>query len=323
VGARRDGAASGAAAGLLAPSIGRLWGAVRAFFAASLQCYPAFLTPLQTDDPELRIIQGLVEVPAPQPGSQGDSRDVVVLKPADLARFEPGVNPERGGALHPADGAIDNVRLMAALRRALRGESGVRWVADDPAVAIDAISGSVRLESGAEVAAGTIVLAAGAWSPLIAGLPRSLPVSPLKGQMLAVASSALSHAVIGEDVYLVPRSGEIVIGATVERAGFDLGTTAEAIEGLRAAAVEIAPSLAMAPVIRQWAGTRPATPDMLPFLGRDPEAPNLIYACGHSKNGILLAPLTAIVVTRLVQQLPPGFDLTAFAPDRFGRVLSA
>src|SRR5262249_12480263 len=147
---------------------------------------------------------------------------------------------------------------------------------------------------------------AGAWSPHIAGLPHQLPVSPLKGQMLSLVrnghlASGTGRPLMSSDVYIVPRRDEIVVGATVERAGFDLTIIDDSIEELRSAAIRVLPSLASASIRRRWAGTRPATPDMLPIIGSDPAASRLIYACGHSKNGILLAPATASAVTSLVR----------------------
>jgi glycine oxidase len=142
-------------------------------------------------------------------------------------------------------------------------------------------------------------------------------VSPLKGQMLAVEATGLRHAVMGPDVYLVPREREIVVGATSEHTGFDTTTTADAINGLRAAAERLYPGLWSAKLLRAWAGIRPATPDMLPIIGNDPDAPQILYACGHSKNGILLAPATAKSIAALAQGADPGWDLSAFSVSRF------
>jgi glycine oxidase len=184
-------------------------------------------------------------------------------------------------------------------------------------IAFGSSSVQVDTRSGQRIVGSKVVLAAGAWSREIAGLPRTLPIAPLKGQMLALVASQLRHAVASDAVYLVPRGDEVVVGATVEHAGFDTSLNADAIEQLRLAAVVLCPTLADAPVARRWAGIRPATPDMLPILGLDPDQPSLIYACGHSKNGILLAPETAIVTARLAQGLPAGRDLSRYSVARF------
>ena len=101
-----------------------------------------------------------------------------------------------------------------------------------------------------------------------------------------------------------------------EHAGFDTSLDDSAIEDLRQRAMSLVPRLGDAPVIRRWAGIRPATPDMLPIIGPDPEQPRLIYACGHSKNGILLAPATAAAIVAMIsgESVP---DVSPFAISRF------
>jgi len=121
----------------------------------------------------------------------------------------------------------------------------------------------------------------------------------------------------GDDIYLVPRASEIAIGATVEDAGFDISVNPDSIEALRQSAIRICPALGNAPLLRTWAGIRPATPDMLPILGIEPMDGRLIYACGHSKNGILLAPATAVAVSAIASGRPVPFDITPFRADRF------
>jgi glycine oxidase len=99
--------------------------------------------------------------------------------------------------------------------------------------------------------------------------------------------------------------------------GFDSSTTSSALDRLRAAASTIVPSLAHAPTHSSWAGLRPITPDGLPVLGRDPDLPSVIYACGHGKNGILLAPVTGECVAALLSGTAPPVDLTPFDIERF------
>jgi glycine/D-amino acid oxidase-like deaminating enzyme len=311
----RPGSASGAAAGLLAPSIGSLPPDPAAFFAESLRAYPEFLSRLQPIDPELRLIRGLIAI-------DGETSNGIALTPEQVRELEPALHAPHGGTFYREDAAIDIGRLMRALRQTVETKRSIRPISSDAALRIDASGSAPRvfLASGRAVVADYIVLAAGAWSPSIGGLPRPLPVIPLKGQMLALKAAGLQHPVMGEDVYLVPRVGEIAIGATVEHQGFDLTTSDTAIDGLRAAAVRLMPSLGSAQELRRWAGIRPATPDMLPILGPDPEQPQLIYACGHSKNGILLAPATATVIARLVAGTGVSTDLSSFAVSRFGLV---
>ena len=313
-GASHREAASGAAAGLLAPSIGALTGAIRAFFDASLAMYPEFIADLQRFEPELRLIEGLIDV---SPGPDGPS--VRRLNAQQLAELEPAVESALGARFYPRDGAIDNQILVRALRRALQSVPAVSMSLEGSVESLD-LSGAipvVRARDGTRAESRTVVVAAGAWSTAIQGLPRALPVEPLKGQMLAVGSSGLRHPVMGDDIYLVPRRAEIAIGATVERVGFDVTVSPAAIEGLRQSAIRICPSLREAPVLRSWAGLRPATPDMLPLIGPDPADRRVLYATGHSKNGILLAPATAAAIAALASSRTPAFDLSPFSVDRF------
>ncbi|MEO6879220.1 MAG: FAD-dependent oxidoreductase [Gemmatimonadaceae bacterium] len=320
IGDHQPGIASEAAAGLLAPSVGQLADAVRPFFFGSLELYPEYVERLREFDPSLTMVRGLIDVTPPEPGR---TRHLPArLTTQDVSAREPSIVAPHGATFHASNGAVDSVALMRALRRAAAAEPLVELVDDDPVVTIDLFRAdpAVVLRSGARRSGAAIIVAAGAWSSELRGLPHALPVTPLKGQMLAVASKALIHAVMGTDVYLVPRETELVIGATVERAGFDVGTRPEAIELLRQSAERICPALANVPVLRAWAGIRPATPDMLPIIGSDAGDSRINYACGHSKNGILLAPATAAAVADLVQKQRPEFDLAPFSMARFARI---
>jgi len=315
VGARREGAASRAAAGLLAPSVGSLPASVSPFFFDSLGRYPEFVECLRRFEPALRLVDGLIDLS----GTASAVARGRHLTTQELATLEPALTAPSGGTLYAGDGAIDAVLLVQALRGAVSEAASGMIVTDDPVRAVELSNPlpAVLLESGARLTAPNIVLAAGAWAPRIAGLPRTLPVTPLKGQMLAVHFSGLTHPVMSDNIYLVPRGRETVIGATVERMGFDVSTTAVAIEELRRAATEVCPKLGASAISSTWAGIRPATPDMLPIIGPDPMDPRLIYACGHSKNGILLAPATAAAVRDLVESHSTIADLAPFAVARF------
>ncbi len=126
------------------------------------------------------------------------------------------------------------------------------------------------------------------------------------------------HVVRSPDVYLIPRTdGRMLIGATVEEAGFDKQTVAETIQKLRQAAVDLVPKLAKARFLSAWAGLRPGTPDGLPILG--PTAtPGYFVATGHFRDGILLAPITAKLMGQVITGRKAEIDLSAFAAARFG-----
>lgn len=166
----------------------------------------------------------------------------------------------------------------------------------------------------------SLVHARGAWS--------IAPVTPRKGQMFMVTlppSLPLRDVIRTPEIYIVPRllgprAGNAVIGATVERTGFDTTTHTADLAHLRSLAAALLPPLsdeALAPAISQWAGLRPGTPDELPLMGALPSAPNQFLATGHYRNGILLTPATAHLMAQVVLGETPSFDLTPFAPARF------
>jgi glycine/D-amino acid oxidase-like deaminating enzyme len=319
LGARRPGIASTAAAGILAPSVAHhLPVAARPFFYASLNRFSAFVERLREADSTLAMIDGLIEIaPEATPG-ESDASPVDDLDRSHLAELEPSLAPFPAARLYEREGAVDNVRVVAALAK-LVGALPLVSHAYEPVAEIDCTTSPavVRTEAGIAYSAEFVVLAAGAWSARIRGLAGRLPVRPLKGQMFALNTPTVRHAVMAPDVYLVPRNRETMVGATSEDAGFDISTTEPEIEQLHAAAVALCPALASASITRAWAGLRPVTPDMLPILGFAPDLPSLVYACGHSRNGILLAPATAEVISALVNGESPLCDIEPFRVNRF------
>jgi glycine oxidase len=247
------------------------------------------------------------------------------LDPPALRRREPALSSElRGGVRLRTEGLVHNPRLHGALARAAAAAGAeVRFGAG--VAAVESRGGcvrGVRLTGGERVAAERVVLAAGAWSGRVAGLPRPLPVRPIRGQILQLCptSAPLTGLVASPGAYLIPRSTpagpSVVVGASEEEVGFRVETDPGTLRRLRDAAVHILPALRGAPVARSWAGLRPGTPDDLPVLGADPELAGLIHASGHFRNGILLAPVTAAAVAALVTGTR-GPDLGGFGVERF------
>jgi glycine oxidase len=142
-------------------------------------------------------------------------------------------------------------------------------------------------------------------------------VVPARGQLVSYSASPLCHVVYGPGGYVVPRADLTIGGSTMENAGFDASTTKEGVKKVRAASEEICPNLASARETQAWAGLRPVTPDMLPIIGPDPDNPSVLYACGHSRNGVLMAPLTGDLMADLVTESPLSYDLSQFRADRF------
>lgn len=330
----RTGEAFPAAAGILAPPSLEMAdrsavGPEHTFAVAARDRYPGYLVEL-TERSGIAVSLnrlGLLHVvldeakaarqaPVAIPGSDWLDRRA-------LSALEPALGHAAGARLFPDDGAVDNVALLHALEIAVARFARIRKL-DGFARAIRAGKHGVTCELDNErVSAEQIVLAAGAWSPLIEGLPRPLPVEPLRGQMISLAASPLRHVAYGDDGYLVPRGDMTLVGATMEHAAFDVSTTVEGVAGLRSAAADLCPALAGLPVAKAWAGLRPVSPDFLPIIGRDPDQPSLIYACGHSRNGVLMAPLTADCVAALLVGERPPASLAPFGIERFELTVEA
>ena len=169
-----------------------------------------------------------------------------------------------------------------------------------------------------------VVMAAGTWAAgLVPAGSSPLPVRPIRGQLLHLATPprTLRHVVWGAHVYLVPwRDGTVFVGATSEDVGFDERATASGVASLLDAAIALVPALAGATFLEARRGLRPASSDELPFIGRSAVLPGLIYACGHYRNGALLAPLTAALVAGLVSGAAADAALAPLAPSRAGRL---
>jgi glycine oxidase len=219
---------------------------------------------------------------------------------------EPHLHPNLAAAVFsPADHQVDNRLLVEALKRAFRAAGG-RLLEHRAVEAVDVAAGravGVRA-AGERHPADTVVLAAGAWSSQISGVPRHLPVRPVKGQMLALKmdSSAplLRHVVWAPKAYLVPRTdGRLVVGGTTEERGFDARLTAGGILALLEGAWRVVPGIEELPIDEMWVGFRPGSRDDAPMLGPSGIA-NLVVATGHHRNGILLTPVTADLLARYV-----------------------
>jgi glycine oxidase len=241
----------------------------------------------------------------------------------DARRIEPALAPTvRGGLWMPDDHQVDNRAYVEALLAAT-SRVGVELLA---AEAARITTSSVDTTAGATIPADRVVVATGAWPPSIettAGA-LALPVRPVKGQILRLR--ATDHGVFptrtirGLDVYVVPRRhGEIVVGATVEERGYDTTVTAGAVRDLLVDAHELLPGLAEAELVETAAGLRPGTPDNAPIIGTT--ADGLTIATGHYRHGVLLSPITAEAVSRLVHDEAVPDAVHACGIERFEGVL--
>jgi glycine oxidase len=248
------------------------------------------------------------------------------LLPSAARRAEPALAPTVRLALEvPDDHAVDPRLLTGALARAaeragvvLRPRAEVTGIAHDGA----RVQG-LELRGGERVAAGRVVVAAGPWSGGELGLPTDarVPVRPVKGQTVRLRDPGgpglLGRVVRFDGGYLVPRAdGRLVLGATVEERGFDASVTAWAVHELLRDAAELVPGVLELEVEELLAGLRPGTPDNAPILGASRALDGLVWATGHHRNGILLAPVTAELVAAELAGEPAGHP---FGPGRFAR----
>ncbi|WP_033330950.1 MULTISPECIES: glycine oxidase ThiO [Streptomyces] len=260
--------------------------------------------------------------------------DSTWLTGREARRLEPMLAPGVRGALHVADDhQVDGRRMLRALLLACERAGVLIHRAEAVELLVeDGRATGARLGTGETVAADRIVLAAGPHSHRLAGLPEGvLPaIRPVKGQILRLRipdayrpflSRNVRAVVRGQHLYLVPReNGELVIGATTEEQGYDTTVTAGGVYELLRDAHELVPGITELPLVETSAGLRPGSPDNAPLLG--PTAlPGLVAATGHYRNGVLLTPVTADLVSEYLAtgelpDLAQPFTPTRFSPDR-------
>ncbi len=245
-----------------------------------------------------------------------------VLSAEAAARCEPAMQSGSGGALWmPEVAQIRNPRLLSALRVALE-QQGAVFEEQTEALALQHRHGRITaVETSKGVRhAGKVVIAGGAWSGQLLGDTRlSIAVEPVRGQMLLykAAPGLLGRVVLGKGHYAIPRrDGHILVGSTVEYAGFDKSTTVDAATALRRIAEQLVPALAGVTVVRHWAGLRPGSAEGIPYIGEHPEIAGLYVNTGHFRNGVVLALASAKLLGDLLLERTTDFDATLYAIER-------
>lgn len=311
--------ASWAGAGMLAAADVQGPPALRELAHASAGMYPGFVADIQSDAQthiDLRR-DGALHLFTPE----SLPPDTTTLMPPELAELEPGLNTAEGPAVFVPEDFVDPRTLIAAAIECAVAR-GVQIFGHSPVSDIIVESGrvtGVKSKNG-DFAAGTVVDCAGAWSAQLT--PGKAPTRPVKGHLVAVMpprDGVLRHVLRrqADGLYLIPRThGPIVIGSTIEEAGFDRTILPSKVDNLCRLGGLLLPAIAGAPVQDIWTGFRPGTPDELPILGAS-ATHGLFHATGHYRNGILLAPITATVIAQLLRGDTPAFDIAPFSPLRF------
>ncbi len=318
--------ASHAAAGMLAGSGLEIPPLLRPLAEESARLYPEFVHELEDESGTKVDLREYGTILLSEAGAFSTKSERIV--PDQLHKLEPELQlPPSGRGRPPHDSPYE----AAFLNERSVDPRAVVFAAIKAAKhrGVDIVSGSevttVLVEADRVAGVDTdkisylapiVVNCSGAWAGCVG--PIQFPVKPVKGQMLAVVGGPdLHHVVRSERVYLVPRSdGRLVIGSTLEDAGYNKQTDVDTIQRLLHAAVELVPALAGARVHEDWAGLRPGMPDELPILG-ETSVRGYFVATGHYRDGILLAPVTAQVMADLILVKPSHHNLASLAPARF------
>ena len=309
---------------MLAPSVERAVGPAHDFAIAARDRYPGYVAFLaeRTGIQVPLNRRGILQVALSAKGIKGLKKTALPsarwLDAGELRDLEPALSHGVGAMFNPDDGAVDNTILLNALETLALHSSMIAMI-DDAVVGIDAVKSSAKIatKSGTVYSAARVILAGGAWAGQIPGAALARAVEPARGQLVSYATGPIRHVAYGPRGYVVPRGDSTIGGSTMENVAFDANTTAEGVAKIRSASEEICPVLAAGGIARSWAGLRPMTPDALPLIGTDPRHESLIYACGHGRNGVLMAPLTGDLIADLVTGTPLSHDLSQFRPDRF------
>jgi glycine oxidase len=316
--------ASHAAGGMLVDCSAETPRALQPLATASARMYPEFVYELQIESGlfvDLRDHGTIVFSPPEhvheRPGFT--AADLAKLLPAPLTELEPALAGFNRPAFYLKERSVDP-RAISAAALGTAKRRGVDISSGDEVTAVNLSDGKASGVTTKKTSfhAAKVVNCAGAWSGQIP--PYAFPTRPVKGQMLRLASPSrnlLKHVIRSPEAYLIPRSdGRILVGATVEEAGFDKRTDVATIQRLHRAAIALIPELRNSRVLEDWAGLRPGTPDALPILGAT-ATPGYYVATGHFRDGILLAPITAQVMAEVITGSPCSHDLKPFSPERF------
>ncbi|MDH4273973.1 MAG: glycine oxidase ThiO [Gammaproteobacteria bacterium] len=320
-------AASWAGGGILSPLHPWRYGAeVQALVQRSQALYPALcaeLAELTGIDPEwtrsgLLTLGADVDEALAWSNARGVTAQVVAEY--EVREIEPAVVPGAAPAFWMPDvGQVRNPHLLQALQKELcrRGVKILRQTHVQD-MQPEGAGWKVLADTG-HWTAKQVVVTAGAWTARLLTRWASLAITPIKGQMIQLATlpGTLQRIVLQENRYIIPRrDGLVLIGSTLEDVGFETATTPQARAELLEFAQRIAPALRAFEVVRQWAGIRPAAPAGIPYISAHPQFPGLFVNAGQFRNGVVMAPASAQLVVDLMTGAPPCISPTPYSIDR-------
>lgn len=236
---------------------------------------------------------------------------------------EPGLAPDICAAIYaPAEAQIRAPQLVQAFAKAAQIQGAELYERQH----VTGIEQSGHMLKGINTAQGDfiacnhVVVTTGAWAAFCgAWLQLSLPVSPLRGQIMLLPQPTipLRHIIFGEAAYLAPKEGLVLVGATKEEVGFDKQVTAEGLSWLHTVAARLVPVLKQQPLLDSWAGLRPKTPDTQPILGPAPDWDNVTLAVGHNSVGILLSAVSGQAIAEQIMTGQVPAIIRSFSLERF------
>jgi glycine oxidase len=318
--------ASWAAAGMLAAEDPAHPAELAELAALSGRIYPEFISQVERlsgRHVRLRTNATLVTSRTGDEFHRCETTTCYAIDADEATKLVPGLAAEGRSFVWMEEASLDPRDLCVALPLATTA-AGVDLQQEVEVLSVTSQAGSVEVRTKrGRVSAGAFVNCCGAWAANIQHLDLqrqpAAAVEPWKGQLFRVSLEPpldLAYVLRSPNVYMVPRgAGQVVIGATVERVGFDRRVEPSVVENLRAQAAELWPPIASAPVVDSWSGLRPGTQDELPMIGSAGQ-PHCWVATGHFRNGILLAPATGMIVRQLMEGSRPETSLAAFVPGR-------
>jgi glycine oxidase len=315
--------ASHAAGGMLVDCPLETAPALQSLATASARMYPEFVYELEVESGmkvDLREFGTIVVL------SEAQHKELprAALQPEAVRELEQEFTTEGRAAFYLKERCVDPRALMIAALKTAKNRA-VDFSSGDAVTTVNLSDGQIVGVTTTKTSflAPKVVNCAGAWSGQITTGkigPHSFPTRPVKGQMLYLLMpqrELIRHVIRTPEAYLIPRSdGRLLVGTTVEDAGFDKRTDAETIQKLYRASIKLVPKLQGAKILEDWAGLRPGTPDALPILGAT-STPGYFVATGHYRDGILLAPVTAEIMASVLEGKTSEHDLSAFSPSRF------